>query len=401
MALLRAGVEALEKQKLRQQGYSVSTCMVHEPSEPSADSPAESLTSAFEGWRKATRPSAGTAAEFAHAIERFKKLHGDVVVGAITRRHVATFREALQRMPKRRSGEVRELPLPALVEWVQRHPDTPCIQAGTVNKLLGGVGAIVEWAGRNGFVDDSRPWVNPFTRMRLEREQPEREHWSIEDLRTLFNSAIFTQGKRPRGGAGEAAFWLPLMALFTGARLGELAALTASDLMTDEETGIPYLRITEDAALQSTLKTKGSRRAVPLHPELTRLGLLRLIEERRGEEGVEALLFPKLKPADGSRWGSAWSKWFGAQIRKLGIPPPTVFHSMRHGFKDALRRAGVGEDISDALTGHSGGGVGRTYGSKDMLSRFGAKRLHEAVAAVRYPGLDLQCLTKTRGHQYR
>ena len=49
-----------------------------------------------------------------------------------------------------------------------------------------------------------------------------------------------------------------------------------------------------------------------------------------------------------------------------------VFHSFRHGFKDALRAAGVSEDVNDALTGHAGGGtVGRTYGAKDMLKRFG------------------------------
>jgi hypothetical protein len=41
-------------------------------------------------------------------------------------------------------------------------------------------------------------------------------------------------------------------------------------------------------------------------------------------------------------------------------------------FKDALRAAGVSEDVNDALTGHAGAGtVGRTYGAKDMLKRFG------------------------------
>jgi hypothetical protein len=65
----------------------------------------------------------------------------------------------------------------------------------------------------------------------------------------------------------------------------------------------------------------------------------------------------------------------------------------RHGFKDALRAAGVSEDVNDALTGHAGvSSVGRTYGAKEMLKRFGLPILNEALSKVRYPGLDLSHL---------
>ena len=74
-----------------------------------------------------------------------------------------------------------------------------------------------------------------------------------------------------------------------------------------------------------------------------------------------------------------------------------MFHSFRHGFKDALRAAGVSEDVNDALTGHAGGGtVGRTYGAKDMLKRFGLPILNDAVSKIRYPGLDLSHLRFVR-----
>jgi hypothetical protein len=65
--------------------------------------------------------------------------------------------------------------------------------------------------------------------MRLPEDAPTREPWQLAELRLLFTSAVFTEGARPTAGRGEAAFWLPLLGLFTGARLGELAPLTAVD----------------------------------------------------------------------------------------------------------------------------------------------------------------------------
>ena len=131
-----------------------------------------------------------------------------------------------------------------------------------------------------------------------------------------------------------------------------------------------------------------------MHPELARIGFLELVERVRHEGGKDARLFPLLTPGPRGGFGEAWSKWFGRYIRQLGITNKAlVFHSFRHGFKDALRAAGVSEDVNDALTGHAGGGtVGRTYGAKDMLKRFGLPILNDAVSKVRYPGLDLSRL---------
>jgi hypothetical protein len=127
-----------------------------------------------------------------------------------------------------------------------------------LNKILGGVQAILMWARDNGFIPDDIPWADPFSRMRLEEEVPSREPWQLEELTVLFGCPVFTQRARPKGGRGEAAFWLPLLGLFTGARLGELAPLTADDVSTDEQTGIPIVTIREDLERGRSLKTVGS-----------------------------------------------------------------------------------------------------------------------------------------------
>jgi integrase len=132
---------------------------------------------------------------------------------------------------------------------------------------------------------------------------------------------------------------------------------------------------------------------VPVHPELVKLGFLDLVEDRRNASGKSAPLVPLLRPGPRGGYAEGWSKWFGRYIRGIGIGNPArVFHSFRHTFKDALRSAGASEDLHDALTGHSGGGVGRAYGAKEMARWFGLTRLAEAVGKVDYRGLDLSHL---------
>jgi hypothetical protein len=62
----------------------------------------------------------------------------------------------------------------------------------------------------------------------------------------------------------------------TGARLGEIAPLSAADVKTDELTNIHSIVITEDLEQGRRLKTSGSRRVVPVHPELIRIGFIEL-----------------------------------------------------------------------------------------------------------------------------
>jgi integrase len=138
------------------------------------------------------------------------------------------------------------------------------------------------------------------------------------------------------------------------------------------------------------LKTKSSERAVPVHPALASLGFLKYVEERRRDGGERAWLFPTVS-ADKKGALRAWSKWFGRYLRStLGIADTAkVFHSFRHGFKDAARAAGVSQEVHDALTGHSNATVSGGYGAKNMLARFTVKVLADAVSKISYPGLDL------------
>jgi hypothetical protein len=81
--------------------------------------------------------------------------------------------------------------------------------------------------------------------------------FEIADLQVIFKTPVFTVGERPKGGKGEASFWLPLLALFTGARLGELSSLRASDVARDDAIGAISFYVNPKAG--KSLKTRSQR----------------------------------------------------------------------------------------------------------------------------------------------
>ncbi|MGY8667051.1 site-specific integrase [Bradyrhizobium sp. UFLA05-109] len=302
----------------------------------------------------------------------FIQLHGNLSLLQMRRSHARTYREALQLVPKVRKGPLLKASLPELSDYGRAHPTAPKVSAGTVNKQLGVVQAIAGWGHHHGLVPDDVPWADPFAEMRLEEEQSEREPFDARDLQTIFDAPLFTEHKLPTGAKGDAGVWLPLLALFAGARQAEYAGLRVSDVREDEETGIPLMWFSRDIKAGRRLKTKTSERVVPVHPQLVALGFLKYVACRR-KVGDKAWLFPTVAP-DQKGALSAWSKWWGRYLRNhVGINDRNkVYHSFRYGFQDALRRTTPDEELRDALTGRSSGkSVGRTYGAKEMTATVG------------------------------
>jgi integrase len=213
----------------------------------------------------------------------------------IRKSHARLFREALQQVPQRRTGKLLKASLPEIVEWGRDHPSAQKITAGTVNKLLGAVQAVAVWARDNGIVPDDVPWADPFAKMRLGESEAVRggAQFEIADLQVIFSTPVFTAGERPKGGRGEAAYWLPLLALFAGVRLSEAAGLRASDVAHNQMIGAVSLHIKSDRKAGKTLKTKASERFVPLHPQLVALGFLEYVAAQSKAHGSNTWLFPK------------------------------------------------------------------------------------------------------------
>jgi integrase len=404
MAVLRADVRAHTNLARRYRGEPIETPEVIDLEPTGAGSStsglregeAQGLSAAFEGWKKQHNRSKGVVAEYGRAIDLFIQYHGDISPARITRDHARTFLTALQDVPWPRRSELAKMTLPQIIDWRKKHPEAPRVANKSINKQFGGVQTIVRWARDDG--------IDPFANLRLEGADPQGGPFEPEELRTLFASRVFTAGARPTAGKGDVAFWLPLLALFTGARRSELAALKTTDI--NQEDGHWTLAIYADKDAGKTLKTKSSARTIPIHPELVRLGFLDFVGAARssGEAKLRSAgvgwLFPTVSPA--KRLGiTAWSRWFGRYLADLGIGGDRMgLHSLRHNCKDALRAGGVREELNDALLGqNSAPSVARGYGARHpkhrhrtIIERFGLAQIVEAVSKVNYPTVDLQAV---------
>src|SRR5215471_14322893 len=87
------------------------------------------------------------------------------------------------------------------------------------------------------------PWADPFSKMRLNEAGSDRDAFTIDELNKLLASPVFTEIDRPGPGRGEAAFWLPLLALFSGARRADLASLQVNNVRDVE--GVPCFTFEE------------------------------------------------------------------------------------------------------------------------------------------------------------
>ncbi|WP_426613172.1 DUF6538 domain-containing protein [Bradyrhizobium sp. McL0616] len=225
-ACLHSYLRALEDIGKRDEGITVEAPPLALPGAAAITADGGTLKDALEGWKRHRARPKRTVDEFSRSVDMFVQLHGNMSVAVIKKKHALDYRKALQDVPRHRTGDLLHATLPAQAAWGREHADEPRITAATINKQLGGVQSICIWANENGLVSDDVQWSDPFSKLRLPEERSERTSFDVAELQLLFNTTLFIEHRFPLGAHGAAGFWLPVLALFSGARQAELGSLT-------------------------------------------------------------------------------------------------------------------------------------------------------------------------------
>lgn len=218
-------------------------------------------------------------------------------------------------------------------------------------------------------------------------ETQQRDSFKNEELNALFSSSWYTTRLQQYLKNEQDRIYIPLIGLFTGMRLNEIAQLYVNDIQ--EEEGIYFFRVDKVNPNQK-LKNLRSRRIVPIHSKLIELGFLKYVEKLK-EENQERV-FPQLFHTANKGYGQAFSKKFNNMnfkkewISKEKLEDKKIkvdFHSFRHTF--STRIAGKIEDsMVDKLMGHAGSSE-----NKKRYTHAEPKFLKECIEKLDIEGVNL------------
>ncbi|CAN7226029.1 site-specific integrase [Variovorax sp. LjRoot175] len=337
-----------------------------------------------------TRAVRKTIGAYRATVEQFNGLFGEVAAREIGRDMVRDYRSALSQLPASGDG-IRGLSAKQLIAKAESE-GLPRVSPQTVRNKLRALSAVLSHGVRMGHLSE-----NPVTASGIAKAaakaagkgaaaKRKRKDYSKKELKLIFSSPIFSDRgwSPPRADFGKAWFWMPLLMYYTGARREELAQLAVRDVKTGGEGElIPYLSILEAADEDEGrgVKTEGSRRQIPLHPDLIERGFTLYVASLPAEGQV----FPMLKPNPagffGANFGKRWASYLRDEIKLHSSASPS--HGFRHTFKTLCREVGIPEDVHDAITGHAGSGaVARDYGSMPLRRMAEEIRRYPSIASV-------------------
>lgn len=339
------------------------------------------------GWTAQTRGQAETT------FRLFADSTRDAQIDAITRRDVATFLDKIARLDTNYGRHAREkLSLDILLRKYPAKGEG--LSNKTLNRHCGVLTSMFDWALRTGKLEGANPAKGHHRQSHAGDETTAvRRAFETEELKALLGGSLFATPYRdrvnpPKHTPDSTLAWLIPIALFTGMRLDEICGLRTEDVA--EESGILFFDIVSHEGRR--VKTAASRRRVPVHSELLRMGFdeyLANIQRQRHQ-----YLFPALKPGGPDNKRSWYiGKRFTEYRRSVGVSDPnTTFHCLRKNTATALERARIPENEAVQILGHKKMTMsyGLYSGGLDLLG------LQRAVEAISCPGVDLSLLHAPR-----
>lgn len=310
---------------------------------------------------------------------------GDIPMGGISFETMRTFKDTLRRMPPNRN-KLKAYRGKTVQEILEMKPEKT-ISATTFNGIMSNVSGFFNWCETHGYLD--RNYARNMTIKIKQQPHTFRDAFEQDELARLFNAKGYARDTFLQ----PFMFWLPVLGLYTGARMEELCQLYVDDVRLVRDLWVLDFNENPDKKghPDKHLKTVHARRQTPLHPFIVKD--LRFAEycqhlKACGQDRV----FPELvKVRD--RYGHAASKWFKRYRLKAGVDSDKLdFHSFRHTLDNHLKQKLVRVEIINEVCGRAHDEIALDRYGKPYMAEI---LYEEAILKLDY-GLDLSHLTKSK-----
>jgi integrase len=161
-------------------------------------------------------------------------------------------------------------------------PEKDRLSPTTQEKYIRSIGSFLKWMKRNDYseVELDAPLKN--IKFSKTRSNEQRNGFTSTDLAKIFNSDEYIQGSHKQ----QSHFWVPLIGLYTGARLNEICQLQVKDVYLDKKSNRWVFDINEDKKSDpnKSLKKPFHARQVPVHKKLIELGFVDYVVSQKKQK---------------------------------------------------------------------------------------------------------------------
>lgn len=273
----------------------------------------------------------------------------DYQLDTITRQDASRVKKVVMALPQNRSVKpsLKYLPLLEVIK-VEGHKK---ISTTTINNHIANYTRFFKWARNNGHISQTLFEGMKVAKSKKREQENERKPFTKEQTRLIYNELTQNTSRLVKKDSHK---WGALLGLFTGARLNEICQLDIADVKQQDE--VWFLNITDEGGERKRVKANASRRKVPIHSELIKLGFLEFVEGRKQHQR----LFHDFEYNQNGGYGRSLGRWFNETtfLPKLRLKTRSyVYHSLRHTMVTRLGQAGVEQTIIQELVGHAREGV--------------------------------------------
>lgn len=291
-----------------------------------------------------------TLNDYMFAIKWFVREIGPrTPIAVVTKEHVKGWKDAVKahylevarkkQASRTKAGKLKPDPVAGLPK--------PEVKPASVDKVITRAHAFMTWAQKErhfprgeDLPTEGMTMLTHSQRKRL----PGFQLFHFDELQRIFAKDAYLALRTPH------EFWMPLLGLFTGARIGELAQLNLEDIRQDKDRH--WIIGINDKEFKK-VKTDASRREIPLHPKLIELGFLDYLTDVRAAVPESNRIFPYLRYDSKNGFADVPSEAFGRYLDTLKIhADDKVFHSFRSTANQRLKENDVQPSVRSQLVGH-------------------------------------------------